>query len=60
MYFVGDRPRSWMRWGDDDDDKEGEEGAGANRYPEERLDELSVSGGHSGVRIRWDGEPGPI
>jgi len=52
-YFVGDRPHSG-RWRGDDDDKED---AGAGGSPEEPLDGLSVSGWHTSVRIRWDGEP---
>lgn len=56
VYFVGDRPRSWMSWGDDDD-KEGEEGAGVDRYPEEPLDNLYVGSGHEGVKICLEGEP---
>ncbi|KAH9066823.1 hypothetical protein EDB87DRAFT_1782634 [Lactarius vividus] len=53
VYFIGDRPRSGQ-WRSDDD-KEGELGAGA--APEEPLDELSVGGWHTSVRINWDGEP---
>src|SRR6266702_2452515 len=55
MYFVGDRSNSGRRCASDDDDREGEEDAGG--YPEESLDELSVGGWHTSVRIRWDGEP---
>ncbi|KAN0134748.1 hypothetical protein V8E53_007533 [Lactarius tabidus] len=55
VYFVGNRPRSWMLW---IDDKEGKEGAaGTDMYPEESLDELFVGNCDTGVRIRWDGEP---
>jgi hypothetical protein len=58
VYFVGDRPRSWMSWGDDDD-KEGEEAAaGTGRDPEEPLDKLFASGWNSALQIYWDGEPG--
>jgi hypothetical protein len=59
VYFVGDRPDSWMRGGDDDDDdKEGEDRAAvAGREPEKPVDKLFVSMGHARVRIRWDGEP---
>jgi len=57
VYFVGDRPRAWMFWGDDVDDKEGLEGADVVKYPEEPLDKLFVSSWNSKVRIRWDGEP---
>ena len=47
-----------MRGDDDSHDKEGEDGAaGAGSDQEERLNKLVVSGGHSSVRIRWDGEP---
>lgn len=57
-YFVGDRPRSWMLWSDDDDKKEGEEGATRSGiYPEEPLDKLYVSSWDSGAQICWDGEP---
>jgi hypothetical protein len=43
VYFVGDRPRSWMSWPMDDDD-EGEEAAlGTGRDAEESLDKLFVS-----------------
>ena len=55
VYFVGNRPCSG-RWrgGDEDED---EEDAGAGGSPEEPLDELSVGGWHTSVRINWDGEP---
>ena len=56
VYFVGDRPRSGT-WRGGNDAGEGEEDAGAGGSPEEPLDELSVGGWHSSVRIRWDGEP---
>ena len=52
VYFVGDRPRSG-RWRADVD-KEGEKDRGESEEP---LDELSVGGRHTSVRIRWDGEP---
>ena len=52
VYFVGDRPRSG-RW-HCDVDKEGENDGGESAEP---LDELSVGGRHTSVRIRWDGEP---
>ena len=54
MYFVGDRPRSWV-WcgGADDHDKEGEGGASEG----EQMNKLFVGMGHSGVRICWDCEP---
>ncbi len=55
VFFVGDRPLSG-RWRGDDN-KEGEDGAGAVGSPEGPLDELSVGGWHMSVRIRWDGEP---
>jgi len=50
VYFVGDRPRSWMLW----DDEQGEEGAVA----ETPLDKLVVNSSRSssGVRIGWEGE----
>ena len=58
MYFVGDRPRSWMLWRKDDDKKEGEEGVARSCiYPEESLDKLTVGSLNSGVQIRWEGEP---
>jgi len=53
VYFVGNRPRSG-KWRGGTDTKED---AGVGGSPEEPLDELSVSGWHSSVRIRWDGEP---
>jgi hypothetical protein len=52
VYFVGDRPRSGRWCGGDN-----AEGASAGGSQEEPLDELSVNGWHSSVRIRWDGEP---
>ncbi len=52
-FFVGDRPRSG-RWRGDVG-KEGENDAGESL--EEPLDELSVGGRHTSVRINWDGEP---
>ena len=52
VYFVGDRPRSGRWYGGDN-----AEGASAGGSQEEPLDELSVNGRHSSVRIRWDGEP---
>ena len=57
MYFVGERPRSWMLWRNDDDTKEGEEGVARSCiYSEEPLDKLTVGSLNSGVQIRWDGE----
>jgi hypothetical protein len=56
VYFVGDRPRSG-KWRGGNNAEEGGEDAGAGGSPEEPLDELSVGGWHSSVRIRWDGEP---
>ena len=55
VYFVGDRPLSgrWRGY------REGGEDGGVGRYPDEPLDELSVGGWHTGVRIYWDGEPEP-
>ena len=53
VYFVGDRPRSWMG------------GENAGRYQEGSLDELSVGGtqvgkqNSLGVWIRCDGDPKP-
>lgn len=49
MYFVGERPLRG-KWSSGDEDDEGGEILG------EPLDELSVGGKHSGVRINWDGE----
>jgi hypothetical protein len=58
VYFVGNRPRSWMLWSDEGDKKEGEEGpACSGIYPEEPLDTVSVDSRDSAVQIRWDGEP---
>ena len=54
VYFVGDRPLSGRWRGHDEDHNEGEEDAGVEEEP---LDALSVSGWHTSVRIRWDGEP---
>ena len=56
VYFVGDRPRSGT-WRGGNDAGEGAEDADAGGSAEEPLDELSVDGWHSSVRIRWDGEP---
>jgi hypothetical protein len=56
VYFVGDRPRSG-KWRGGNDAEDGGEDAGAGGPPEEPLDEVSVGGWHSSVRIRWDGEP---
>ena len=55
IYFVGDRPRSGT-WRSGNDAEEGGEDAGVGGSPKEPLDELSVGGWHSSVRIRWDGE----
>ena len=52
VYFVGDRPRSGRWCGGNNAG-----GAGAGESQEEPLDELSVGGWHTGVRICWDGEP---
>ena len=62
VYFVGDRPRSGKWRGDtndddDDDGKESEEDTRMGGSPEERLDELSVSGWHTSVRIQCHGDP---
>ncbi|KAF8269949.1 hypothetical protein EI94DRAFT_1723986 [Lactarius quietus] len=66
VYFIGDRPRSWMLWGDENNDREGEESADTGRDPEKSLDKLFVSSwvdfeGMStraeGIRIGWEGEP---
>jgi hypothetical protein len=53
VFFIGGRPRSG-RWRGDVDE-EGWKAAGGS--PEEHLDELSVGGRHTSVRINWDGEP---
>ena len=59
VYLVGDRPRAWMSW-PDDDDKEGEESAARpGRFPEEPFDTFTVSHWTSNLRIRWDGELEP-
>jgi hypothetical protein len=59
VYFVGDRPRSWMLWHADDDNKEREEAAESTvKDPEEPLDNLLVSAWNSTLQIYWDGEPG--
>ncbi|KAH9066820.1 hypothetical protein EDB87DRAFT_1588404 [Lactarius vividus] len=52
VYFVGDRPHSW-RWRGGIG-KEGKKDASGSL--EEPLDELSVGGRHTSVRIKWDGE----
>jgi hypothetical protein len=58
VYFVGDRPRSWMSWHANEDNKDGEEAAtGSGRDSEEPLDKLFVSGWNSALQISWDGEP---
>jgi hypothetical protein len=46
VYFVGDRPRSG-KWGSEDY---------SNSGVEDLLDELSVDGRYTSVRINWDGE----
>ncbi|KAI9453380.1 hypothetical protein BJY52DRAFT_1189604 [Lactarius psammicola] len=56
VFFVGDRPLSGPWRGDDKEGGDGD-GAGAGGSPDELLDELSVGGWHTSVRIRWDGEP---
>jgi hypothetical protein len=48
VYFIGERPRRGKWHSDDGDDEDG--------TPEEPLDELSVYGGFTSTRIRWDGE----
>ena len=59
VYLVGDRPRAWMSW-PDDDDKEGEESAARpRRFLEEPFDTFTVSQWTSTLRIRWDGELEP-
>ena len=59
VYFVGDRPRAWMSWCNDDV-KEGETAtAGESRFPDEPLDTVNVVHWTSAVRIRWDGELEP-
>jgi hypothetical protein len=59
VYFVGDRPRTgkWRGNDDDDDDEESEEDTSMGGSPEEPLDELSVGGSHTSVRIQCHGEP---
>ena len=58
VYFVGDRTRFWMLWGDNDDKREGDAGpAYSDIYPEEPLDKLSMGSWNSIVWIRWVGEP---
>ena len=51
VYFVGERPfkGKWGSGGNGDGDEEGESS-------EEPLDELSVGGKFSSVRLNWDGE----
>ncbi|KAN0134722.1 hypothetical protein V8E53_007507 [Lactarius tabidus] len=51
VYFVGNRPRSWML------SKE-EAAAGAGSDSDEPLDRLSVGSWSSALQIYWDGEPG--
>ena len=46
VYFVGARPRSG-KWGD---------GGSDNESVEDLLDELTVDGKFTSVRINWDGE----
>jgi hypothetical protein len=48
VYFVGDRPRGGT-WGNGDDSNNGE-------TVKESLDELTIDGRYSSVRINWDGE----
>ena len=50
VYFVGDRPRAG-KWGSD-----GDNGDNDGTVEDSSLDELSVSGRYSSVRINWDGE----
>ena len=57
IYFVGDRPARSGTWRSGNNAEVGGEDTGAGGSPEEPLDELSVGGWHSSVRIRWDGEP---
>ncbi|KAH9000455.1 hypothetical protein EDB92DRAFT_1985241 [Lactarius akahatsu] len=52
VYFVGDRPRSW-RWRGGVSEEGGKDASGSLEEP---LDELSVGGRHTSVRINWDGE----
>ena len=52
VYFVGDRPRAG-KWGNDGDNSNNSDGDGTM---EDSLDELSVSGRYSRVRINWDGK----
>ena len=52
VYFVGDRPRAG-KWGNDGDNSNNSDGDGTM---EDSLDELSVSGRYSSVRINWNGE----
>lgn len=46
VYFIGDRPRGG-KWGNCSNSKNGEE---------DLLDEISVNGRFTSVRINWDGE----
>ena len=43
VYFVGDRPRGWRN-----DDNSG--------TAEHLLDQISIDGKYTSVRIRWDGD----
>ena len=51
VYFVGVRPRSG-KWGGGD----GGDGGDNSETVEDLLDELTVDGRYSSVRINWDGE----
>ena len=59
VYLVGDRPRAWMSWPDDNDKKGVERAADSNTFPEEPFDTFTVSHCTSNLRIRWDGELEP-
>ena len=48
VYFVGTRPSSG-KWGSNGDSDNGE-------TVENLLDELTVDGGYTSVRMNWDGE----
>jgi hypothetical protein len=70
VYFVGDRPRTgtWGSNGGGSGSSSGNSGGSSSRDLDEKgkasgdseqLDELSISGSHTSVRINWDGEEEP-
>ncbi|KAH9962563.1 hypothetical protein BC827DRAFT_199261 [Russula dissimulans] len=57
VYFVGERPQTgkWRRGNVDSDDEDSDDES-KGPSPEEPIDELSIGGKHTGVRINWEGE----